>query len=136
MTTTATRRMPLIDALNQRDFGAWASRVAPDVRCDYPGASDLDAAAARAYCEAYLRAFSDLRFTVEKQIDDGDTQVVVWEAKGTHDGPLALPTGDAAPTGRKGTVRGVFISEWRGDKVRREQSFWNQIELLRQLGLA
>ena len=55
MPTTATRTMPLIDALNRRDFQSWISQVSPDLRCDYPGAPGLDAPAARAYCESYLR---------------------------------------------------------------------------------
>lgn len=136
MTATATRPMPLLDALNSRDFDPWASQVAPDLRSDYPGAPGLDAAAARAYNETYLRAFSDLRFVVEREVNAGDVQVVLWEATGTHDGPLALPTGDVPATGRRGKVRGVFVAEWRDGKVYREQSFWNQIELLQQLGLA
>lgn len=136
MPTTATRTMPLIDALNRRDFQSWTSQVSPDLRCDYPGAPGLDAPAARAYCESYLRAFSDLHFEVQQQIEDGDTQVAVWEATGTHDGPLPTPTGDLPATGKRGKVRGVFLTEWRGNKVYREQSFWNQIELLQQLGLA
>ena len=67
MPTTATRTMPLIDALNRRDFQSWISQVSPDLRCDYPGAPGLDAPAARAYCESYLRAFSDLHFEVSSR---------------------------------------------------------------------
>ena len=110
MPTTATRTMPLIDALNRRDFQSWISQVSPDLRCDYPGAPGLDAPAARAYCESYLRAFSDLHFEVSSQIEDGDTQVAVWEATGTHDGPLPTPTGDLPATGKRGKVRGVGVS--------------------------
>lgn len=136
MPATATRPMPLLDALNQRDFGPWTLLAAPALRCDYPGAAGLDAAAARRYNETYLRAFSDLRFVALRELNDGDTQVIVWEAAGTHDGPLALPNGNAPATGRRGKVRGVFVVEWRDGKVYREQSFWNQVELLQQLGLA
>jgi ketosteroid isomerase-like protein len=128
--------MPLLNALNRRDFAPWASQVAPTLRSDYPGAPGLDAAAARAYNEQYLRAFSDLHFRVEREVNAGDVQVVLWEATGTHDGPLTLPTGDVPATGRRGRVRGVFICEWRDGRVCREESFWNQIELLQQLGLA
>jgi hypothetical protein len=134
--TTATLTMPLIDALNRRNLDDWSALTTADCRSDYPSAPGMDKAAARAYNETYLRAFADLQFTVRQSAFDGNTQIVLWEATGTHNGPLATPQGTIAPTGRTGKVRGVLIAEWRDGKVCREESYWNQIELMRQLGLA
>jgi predicted ester cyclase len=67
--------------------------------------------------------------------EKGDTVVYTWTGVGTHDGPLATPAGQVPPTGRRGRIEGVLISTVKNGKIVREETYWNQIDLLAQLGL-
>lgn len=125
----------LFDAFNARDFARWERALAPDFVADYPGATGLDRAAARAFNEAFVPAFSDLRFEVKRAIVQGDTVVLEGTAGGTFDGPLASPMGTIPPTGRKGAIRIVLIADVRDGKLVREHTIWNQLEFMQQLGV-
>lgn len=126
----------LFDAFNARDLGRWEASLAPDATFSYPGLrGDHDRAAARAYNAPFLDAMSDLRFEVTRTVAQGDTVVCCWVGRGTHDGPLALPTGTVPATGKRGEVPGVSVVVVRDGRIVREETYWNQVELLAQLGL-
>ena len=136
MQDTIQTSQALLNALNSGNFDAWEAALAPDVTFSYPGLrGGCDRATARAYNEPFPAAFSDLHFAVTRTIVEGDAVVTCWLATGTHDGPLALPTGTVPPTGRRGEIPGVLIATMRDGKIVREETYWNQIELLAQLGL-
>lgn len=126
----------LVDALNAHSFDKWSESVAPDFIANYPGAVNLDAMAARQFNEVFLAAFSDLHFDIEWRVQAGDTTVTVWKGEGTHDAPLVTPKGTIPATGKRGVVRGVLITTLRNGKVAREDTFWNVLDLLTQLGVA
>ena len=50
-------------------------------------------------------------------VAEGDTVVYVWNATGTHDGPLALPSGAVPPTGKRGVVPGTLIATVKDGKI-------------------
>ncbi len=126
----------LLDALNARDLSRWEASLAENVTVSYPGLrGNNNKAAAKAFNEPFLTAFSDLHFNVERAVADGDTCVYVWTATGTHDGPLATPTGAIPPTGKKGNVPGVLIATIKNGKIVREETYWNVMDLMAQLGL-
>lgn len=126
----------VLDAIEAHDMDRWEAVLAPEATFSYPGLRDNpDRATARAYNEPFLAAFSDLHFTYDRILVQGDTVVYSWRGTGTHDGPLALPTGTVPPTGRTGDVAGVLVAVVRDGKIVREETYWNQIELLAQLGL-
>lgn len=134
-TTVATLGHALVDAFNRGSFEHWSARLASDYRADYPGASGLDATAARAFNEVFVRAFSNLHFAIEQEWTVGDTHIAVWSAGGTHDGILNLPTVSLPPTGRTGYVQGTIITTTRDDLIVYERTYWNQLELMTQLGI-
>jgi steroid delta-isomerase-like uncharacterized protein len=126
----------LLDGLTAHDLSRWEAALAPDASFSYPGLRGAnDAATARAFNTPFLDAFSDLRFTVDRTIAQGDTTVYCWRARGTHDGPLNLPTGTVPPTGRSAEIPGVLVTTVRDGKIVREETYWNLLELLTQLGL-
>jgi steroid delta-isomerase-like uncharacterized protein len=138
MTTpnTTTIGRALLDALNAHDLSSWEAMLAADATCSYPGfRGDHGKDAASAYNAPFLTAFSDLHFEVLRTVVEGDTVVYVWNATGTHDGPLALPSGTVPPTGKRGVVPGALIATVKDGKIIREETYWNQVELLTQLGL-
>jgi steroid delta-isomerase-like uncharacterized protein len=126
----------LIDAFNTRDMNYWARLLADDFVASYPGARPLNREQARMYNEAFLPAFPDIKFEVQRVLVDTDCIVTHWTASGTHTGSLMMLSGQALPpTNRQASVPGVFIVEVRDGKIAREFSYWNQVELLTQLGL-
>ena len=67
---------------------------------------------------AYRAGYSDLAFTIEDQIVEGDRVATRWTAHGTHNGELyAVP-----PTGKKVTVTGMSIERIAEGKDCRETS--------------
>src|SRR5215472_16500060 len=89
--------LSFIDSFNGHDMSGWAARLAPGFSADYPGATGLNAPAARGFNDSFLPAFSDLHFDVVRSAVAGDTVVIEWTAGGTHDGPLAAPNGQTIP---------------------------------------
>jgi predicted ester cyclase len=128
--------MNLIDSLNAHDMSVWASKLAPGFAADYPGGSGLNAQGARLFNESFFPAFSDLRFEVQRTLVAGDSVIIEWRAGGTHDGPLTSPTGQTIPpTYRKGAIAGVLVADVKDGQITRERTYWDQMELLGQLGL-
>ena len=128
--------MNLIDSLNAHDMSVWASHLAPGFGADYPGASGLNAQGARLFNESFFPAFSDLHFEVQRTLVAGDSVIIEWRAGGTHDGPLTSPTGQTIPaTYRKGAISGVLVADVKDGQITHERTYWDQMELLGQLGL-
>jgi steroid delta-isomerase-like uncharacterized protein len=126
----------LLDAFNRRDLAAWEQQLASDVAISYPGfRHQTGAAAARAYNAPFLVAFSDLQFRVTSTTREGDRIVSTWQAIGTHDGDLVTPNGIIPPTGRRGIVDGVLIVTVADGRIVKEETYWDRLELLSQLGV-
>lgn len=128
--------LSFIDGFNAHDLSSWAAQLADDFTAEYPGAPSLNREVARLYNEAFLPAFPDIHFDVIRTIANGDCVVTHWTATGTHSGPLATMSGQTIPpTNRRGTVRGVLITEIKDGKIASERTYWDQVSLLTQLGL-
>lgn len=140
MSTVAEEKVKLalsfIDGFNARDLSHWAKQLTEDFTAEYPGAASLNKDVALMYNSAFLPAFPDLHFDVIRTIANDDCVVTHWTATGTQNGPLATLSGQVLPaTHRKGTVRGVLITEIKDGKIAAEQTYWDQMSLLTQLGL-
>lgn len=126
----------LLDAVNAGDLSGWEALLGEDFTCSYPAfREDANQQAAKAFNENILVAFPDLHFEVQRTFANGDTFAYQWVASATHTGPLALPTGPVPATGRSGAIPGVLISVVQDGKIVREETYWNQVELMVQLGL-
>jgi steroid delta-isomerase-like uncharacterized protein len=133
--TTAIGRA-LLDAITAHDLSPWEALLAEDFTCSYPGLrGDYGKEAAKAYNAPFLTAFPNLRFDITCTVANGNTVVYLWNGVGTHDGPLALPTGTVPPTGKYAEVPGTLVATIKDGKIVREETYWNQVELLAQLGL-
>jgi steroid delta-isomerase-like uncharacterized protein len=125
------------EAFNAHDLSKGHPYEADDLVLEAPGApGPLNRQQARMYNQAFVTAFPDGHFEVHRTLVDGDYVVTHWTGSGTNTGPLVTPTGQTIPpTGRKGMVSGVTISEVKNGKVTRGWSYWDQVALLTQLGL-
>jgi steroid delta-isomerase-like uncharacterized protein len=76
-------------------------------------------------------AFPDLKMKVDKTLVDGEFVTVLWSGEGTNTGE-----GNGLPATGK-TLKGRGITIWRisGGKIREEWSEFDQMRIMRQLGL-
>ncbi len=80
---------------------------------------------------AFLRAFPDGHFTVTDQIAAGDKVVTRWTTTGMQTGDLP-----GIPATRKHvTITGITISRIENGKIAEDWQEWDQLGMLRQLGV-
>lgn len=80
----------------------------------------------------YLNAFPDSHFTVDQEIQEGDTVVTRWTVRGTHKGDL--PTLPAS--GKTFSVTGISVARLQDGKFRESWNNWDALGLVQQLGTA
>ena len=80
----------------------------------------------------YLNAFPDSHFTIDQEIQEGDTVVTRWTVTGTHKGDL--PTLPAS--GKTFSVTGISVARLQDGKFRESWNNWDALGLMQQLGSA
>ena len=79
----------------------------------------------------YRSAFSDVLFSVEDQIAEGDMIVTRWTARGTHKGVFrGIP-----PTGKHAMTTGISITRVASGKFVEGWTMFDALGLLQQLGV-
>jgi steroid delta-isomerase-like uncharacterized protein len=112
-------RFELADQLYARDF------VNHGVRHDASLEED------QAALKGWHQAFSDVVVEPRKLIAEGDLVTVYWVARGTNTG-----TGNGLPaTGKKVELAGITIWRIADGKIKEEWSAFDQLSMMRQLGL-
>ena len=88
-----------------------------------------------AYFTGFIGAFPDAKFEPIAGYEDGDAAIDEGVVVGTHTEPLQTPIGPVPPTGRQIHMRGCDVAVVRGDVVAEHRLYFDQMELLDQLGL-
>ena len=85
----------------------------------------------QAALKGWHQAFSDITIVPEKLIAEGDLVTIYWIARGTNTG-----TGNGLPaTGKKAELTGITIWRIVDGKIKEEWSAFDQLSMMRQLGL-
>jgi steroid delta-isomerase-like uncharacterized protein len=85
----------------------------------------------------YFRAFPDLTLEIPLVLASGNHIVCAGYMAGTNTGPLVSPEGEMPPTGRRVNIRMAFILRVRPDgQIEEDQTYFDEAEFLKQLGLA
>jgi steroid delta-isomerase-like uncharacterized protein len=85
----------------------------------------------QAALKGWHQAFPDLAIVPEKLIAEGDLVTIYWIARGTNTG-----TGNGLPaTGKKAEQAGITIWRIVNGKIKEEWSAFDQLSMMRQLGL-
>ena len=127
-----------IDYWNAGDRDAWATLYAEDVVYEAPGGQRISGLAdlEDKYFDALLKAAPDRLSRDIFLIADGEYVVEQARYVGTLTGPLRSPDGvEVPPTGKQFDFPFVGIFRVEGGKIRSIRIFYDQIELLTQLGL-
>jgi hypothetical protein len=89
------------------------------------------------YEDSIRLAFPGGTLTVARPVVRGDHTAVEWEYRGTHAGPLAIPGGDAPPTGRPIVLRGASFLRFNPQGlIAEEHRYYDVCGLLEQLGFS
>lgn len=125
-----------MDAFNAHDEERIRQLNAENAVFEAPGDIRLEGRdAATEYAMAWLRAFPDARTTIENEIVSGDWVAQEFTFEGTHEATLAGPGGEIPATHRHLKGRGVQVFRVEGDKVADTRLYFDQVQILTQLGL-
>jgi steroid delta-isomerase-like uncharacterized protein len=125
-----------LDALNAHDERRLRATYADDAVLEAPGPARLEGGdAATEYAMVWLRAFPDAHLTIVDELVAGNVIAQEFTFTGTHTGTLTSPEGDIPATNRPVTGRGVSIQRIENGKIAEEHMYFDQVELLTQLGL-
>lgn len=85
--------------------------------------------------KGWATAMPDSKATFNSEVASGNTVVLEMTWRGTHKGPLKMPTGDIPATGKTFELRACEVVEVANDKVKSVRQYFDMGSLLRQLGV-
>jgi predicted ester cyclase len=125
-----------VEAFNAHDENRIRDLNAENAVLEAPGDVRLEGREAAAqYAMAWLGAFPDARVTVRNELEAGDWVVQEFTFEGTHTDTLSTPTGDIPATNRRLRGRGVQILRIEAGTVADTRLYFDQVQVLTQLGL-
>lgn len=126
-----------LQAWRSRDVEAFAATVTEGATLTAPGGMPLQGRdGARQFYRMWNEALPDNDLTIERRHSCGSVVVEEGVFSGTHTGNLTTPDGQTIPaTGRSLSVPFVQVFDIEGDQVTATRLYFDQVELLTQLGL-
>jgi|SRR5579884_2986992 len=125
-----------VQAFNAHDEEQLWTLNAEDGVIEAPGDVHVEGRdAVTGYAMAWLNAFPDASITVQTELVEGDWVAQRFTFEGTHQGVLASPAGEIPATQRRLTGRGVQLLRVAGDTIAETQLYFDQVQVMTQLGL-
>ena len=128
-------KAPLI-AYNQKNWDAVKASITADFVYDEvaSGRKTQGADQAIALWKGWATAIPDSKATFHGAVASGNTVVLEVTWKGTHKGPLQLPSGSIAPTGKTIELRSCNVVEIVDGKAKAQRQYFDMGTLLQQIG--
>lgn len=125
-----------LESWNAHDKTAWTRDISDDADMTGPGGiSGKGRELKDMFYAMWTDAFPDNQIKPNVIAVDGENAVVEATFEGTHTGPLNAPTGTIQPTRKRVKVPFVSVSKIRGGKFTSLHLYFDQVELMSQLGL-
>ena len=126
----------VVAAFNAHDEERIRESYTEDAIYEAPGELHVEGREAiHQYTMAWLNAFPDANVTIHDELVDGDWVANRFTFSGTQTGTLVGPAGEIPATGRRVDGRGVQILRAQNGKVAEFHLYFDQVQLLTQLGL-
>lgn len=126
----------LTDAINSADPDALARCYAADAVVVDPFGTHRGTDEIVESWRQLFEAFPDAAGTVEHKYESGGTAIDEWTFAGTNSGPITMPTGEQVPaTGNQVNFRGVDVATVQDGVITSHRVYFDQMEMLGQLGL-
>lgn len=87
------------------------------------------------YYQGWAQAFGNGRVDVTNAAATDDQFLVEFVGRGTHDGPLATPTGSLPPTGKNVEIHFCSVGRLRDGKIADSRLYFDALGMLSQLGV-
>ena len=126
-----------LEAFEQSDWDRFRQFQSPDV--EYVNYGVGEAKGLDAYleaCQAWKRAFPDLKGNVRKLVSSEDTVMVEITWEGTNSGELAGPLGTLPATGKRIALPAAQVVTFRAGKTMSDHQYADLMTLMQQLGHA
>ena len=122
-----------VETFNARDTDAapWAD----DAEVVAPNATVHGREEVLGFLGVFWAAFPDGRLELSSLLAEGSVVAAEGRFIGTHTGVMRTPAGDVAATGRQVDLRWMSAYQVRGDELASEHLYFDQAEMLGQLGL-
>lgn len=122
-------------AWNDRDRDGFLALFDENTEMSAPGGvSGKGQAFAATFWSTWQDAFPDSHITIRTLMCEGSEGAEESIFEGTHTGVLRGPAGELAPTGRHVSMPFAGLSTVRNDKWVSHRVYFDQVELLTQLG--
>lgn len=124
-------RHVLNELYNRANLEVIDEHLSPDFvyHVSMPGISP-DREGAKQFVRGITSAFSDIRYTVEDLVAEGDKVVARWSSRGVHTGELiGVPA-----TGKEVTTTGISMARIVDGKIKELWSEFDALGMLQQLG--
>jgi predicted ester cyclase len=119
------------DAVASGNLDAIDAHLAAGYTYHGPSGPPRDAAGTKAQVSEYVKAFPDLKFTVDFQFANGEYTAARLVVTGTNTGPM----GDMAPTGKPVSVTITNIMRIVDGKIVEEWENFDELGMMQQIGL-
>jgi steroid delta-isomerase-like uncharacterized protein len=122
-------------AFNAQDAETRAANQMPNIEVMLPGGVTLrgpDEVAAAV--GGFWEALPDCKITPANVVAAEDTVLTEGILSGTHTGPFRTPQGEIPASGNRVKLRYASVKQIRDGKVAHENLYFDQLELLQQLG--
>jgi predicted ester cyclase len=126
-----------IEAWNAHDREGWTALFSEEASLSAPGGvAGSRADAARLFFSIWQDAFPDNQIETVTLVEAGHEAVLEGVFKGTHTGPLCPPGAEIPATGRSVAIPIANMNTVREGRFTSFRLYFDQVELLSQLGLA
>jgi steroid delta-isomerase-like uncharacterized protein len=119
------------EAVNQKNLAVFDELLTPDAVFHFASTTMQGLEAYKQFLSVLFTAFPDLQFTIEDMIAEGDTVVVRYTTRGTHQGAFR----GIAPTGKLVSGTGMFIDRIVNGKAVEQWFNSDDLGRLQQLGV-
>lgn len=124
------------DMWNDRDRDGFLGAYTDDCELTAPGWAGKGREALLEFWSLYMTAFPDNRITIHKIVAEAGSVAEEGVLDGTHTGPMPGPDGtEIPPTGRRLSGSYTCVHDLDGDKIAMSRFYYDQMDLLDQLGL-
>lgn len=125
-----------VNVLNKGDVDGYVAFYTENAEYTTPGGVLSGPEAIRQYFRQLAEAFPDGQVELGRSAETDTYCFVEYIYRGTHTGNLTLPNGNVyPPSGRKGSLDAVAVIRVEGDKITGQRGYWDQMDVVVQLGL-
>src|SRR5262245_44742828 len=114
---------------------AFADVMHPACEIVTPSGTHTGSASMAQYGQTLFRAFPDMVHRVVHAVQAGEWVAAEVRITGTHDGPLAMPSGVLPASGRRIDYTVANFCQFKDGRLIRIRQYHDRMELLAQLGL-